>query len=143
MEIVSKSLEETGLAAQNFLNTLGSSEGTLLIALSGDLGAGKTAFVQACASILGVKSSITSPTFVIMKKYSLVGQNFKQLVHIDAYRLKNGDELNKLRFQELFNEKGNIIFLEWPENVSDALPEVKFELRFFFVDQNTRKIELP
>lgn len=93
-----------------------------LITLSGELGAGKTAFTQAAAKAFGVEDAVTSPTFVLEKIYELKNQVFKRLIHIDAYRLESGAELAPLEFDELMKESGNIIMLEWPEKVADALP---------------------
>jgi len=105
--------------------------GATLVTLSGELGAGKTAFTKEVARALGVEESVTSPTFVLEKIYSLrrrTGQlpedgAFQRLIHIDAYRLEGGRELAPLGFEELMKAPGNLILLEWPEKVADALPE--------------------
>jgi tRNA threonylcarbamoyladenosine biosynthesis protein TsaE len=95
-----------------------------LVTLSGELGAGKTAFTKAAAKALGVEETVTSPTFVLEKIYSLpAGNAFGRLIHIDAYRLESGAELAPLGFDELMRAPGNLILLEWPEKVADALPE--------------------
>ena len=70
-----------------------------VVALMGDLGAGKTTYAKAFANALGVNDHVTSPTFVIEKRYPLHNQNFSQLIHIDAYRLENADELRKLDWE--------------------------------------------
>lgn len=93
-----------------------------LVTLSGDLGAGKTAFTQAAARALGVTESVTSPTFVLQKAYDLAGQAFARLVHIDAYRLADGKELAPLAFAQTLSDRGTLVMLEWPEMVADGLP---------------------
>lgn len=99
-----------------------------LVTLSGELGAGKTAFTQAVARVLGVEEVVTSPTFVLEKIYALPrkegGQTslFARLIHIDSYRLEKGADLAPLGFDELMQDSGNLILLEWPGKVSDALP---------------------
>lgn len=94
-----------------------------LVTLSGELGAGKTAFVQEVARVLGVEETVTSPTFVLEKIYALsIGQSFARLIHIDAYRLERGADLTPLGFDELMKDTGNLILLEWPEKVADTLP---------------------
>lgn len=98
-----------------------------LVTLSGELGAGKTAFVKAVALALGIEDVVTSPTFVLEKIYILPSASgraraFKRLIHIDAYRLSSGGELAALGFDELMQDEGNLILLEWPEKVADALP---------------------
>jgi tRNA threonylcarbamoyladenosine biosynthesis protein TsaE len=96
-------------------------EGATLVTLSGELGAGKTAFTKAIAKALGVGEVVNSPTFVLEKIYTLTGQSFKRLVHIDAYRLESGAELGALGFDELMKDPENLVLLEWPERVGDAL----------------------
>lgn len=96
--------------------------GATLITLSGELGAGKTSFVQGIAGALGVPGPVTSPTFVLEKIYPLRGSVFSKLIHIDAYRLTSGDELRALGFDELMGDVQNLILLEWPEKVIDLLP---------------------
>ncbi len=103
--------------------------GATLVTLSGELGAGKTAFTQEVARALGVEETVTSPTFVLEKIYSLDSARdenagaFSRLIHIDAYRLESGRELIPLGFDELMEDAGNLILLEWPEKVADMLPE--------------------
>ena len=97
--------------------------GSTLVTLSGELGAGKTAFTKTVAHALGVEEIVTSHTFVLEKNYPLSGQLFKRLIHIDAYRLEKGEDLAPLGFDELMQDSGNLILLEWPEKVARALPE--------------------
>ncbi len=115
--------------------------GATLVTLSGELGAGKTAFVKAAAGLLGVTDSVTSPTFVLEKIYILPPYGeWKRLVHIDAYRLKNGSELGALGFDELMTDAGNLVMLEWPEIVADALPAPALALRFETLPDGSRTI---
>lgn len=121
-------LEEFEEEAARFISALvpGKRDATL-VTLSGELGAGKTAFVKAAARALGVEEAVTSPTFVLEKIYRLpraraaASPAFERLVHIDAYRLSRGSELSPLGFDELMRDAGNLILLEWPERVADAL----------------------
>jgi tRNA threonylcarbamoyladenosine biosynthesis protein TsaE len=118
------SLEELAEEANRFVNEITPAKGgATLVTLSGELGAGKTAFTKAVAKALGIEEEVTSPTFVLEKIYLLgTGAVFKRLVHIDAYRLEKGSDLVPLGFDELIQEEGNLILLEWPEKVADALP---------------------
>jgi len=115
--------------AKNFVETLAPKNAiATLVTLSGELGAGKTAFAKAVAHALGIEEVVTSPTFVLEKIYALPildrhSVSFKRLVHIDAYRLEKGTDLAPLGFDELMQDSGNLILLEWPEKVLDALPE--------------------
>lgn len=153
MLITSHSLSETEKFAENFLNNIKpNSNQATVVGLHGDLGSGKTAFVKLCAKILGIKEEITSPTFVIMKRFKIhdspwpiatqsAGQaRFKNLIHIDAYRLQKGEELEKLGWQDLVSDPKNLIMIEWPEQVSSAMLNNLIKLNFKFVDENTREI---
>ncbi len=118
------SLEELAEEANRFVNEITpATDGATLVTLSGELGAGKTAFIKAVAKALGIEEEITSPTFVLEKIYKLgTGAVFKRLVHIDAYRLEKDSDLAPLGFDELMQDEGNLILLEWPEKVAGALP---------------------
>ena len=141
VEKLSKSLDETRDLARDFLASLRASEtGATVVGLSGDLGAGKTAFTQAIARELGLTENITSPTFVLEKIYKLANQKFGRLVHVDAYRLDSGEELLKLGFQDLLDDKNNLIIIEWVERVKEILGEFR-EIDFKFIDEQTREIK--
>lgn len=133
MKKVSKSEKETKQIAKIFLNRILSgkkkSKNALVVGLSGNLGAGKTAFVQAAAKHLGVKNKVVSPTFVIVKKYVLKGKKHRHLFHLDAYRLKNERELKELGWREILENPENLVFIEWPENVRKALPQKTHRVR--------------
>lgn len=124
MEKTVHSLDEFNAEAKRFTEELTPQPtGATLVTLSGDLGAGKTAFTKAVAKTLGVSEMVTSPTFVLEKIYALPGEKaFKRLVHIDAYRLESGAELSPLGFDEVMKDSQTLVFLEWPEKVADALP---------------------
>lgn len=113
-----------------------------VLALQGDLGAGKTTFTKSLARILGVTESITSPTFVIQKTFSVSNNLFTQLIHIDSYRLDLSAELIHLGWHDLLNQKENLIVVEWPERISDILPNQYILLKFAHVDETTREVEV-
>jgi tRNA threonylcarbamoyladenosine biosynthesis protein TsaE len=124
-------------------------EGALTLTLSGDLGAGKTTFVQALAAQLGVREVVRSPTFVIQKVYELPHDStwaarcgLTHLAHIDAYRLSAGSELKQLGFSRLVHDRSTCIVLEWPEHVSAVLPDEYVALTFTVLDEHTRQIVL-
>jgi tRNA threonylcarbamoyl adenosine modification protein YjeE len=93
-----------------------------LIALQGDLGAGKTTLVQSIAMLLGVSETVQSPTFVIAKFYDTDHQDFKRLVHIDAYRIESIAELEVLGWNDLLRDPETLVIVEWPERIAEALP---------------------
>ena len=144
MKIISKSLKETEKVAKEFLAKIivKNENGASIVGLYGDLGSGKTAFTQEAAKCLGVKETVTSPTFVIEKIYKLDHQNFDHLIHIDAYRLGSGNELLNLGWEEIAKNPKNIIFIEWPEKVAEILPKDIEKIHFTFIGENSREIRL-
>lgn len=123
MEKTIASLEELEAEATALVATLTPTKYATLITLSGELGAGKTAFTKALAKAFGIEEHVTSPTFVLEKIYALSkGGAFARFAHIDAYRLKDGSELAALGFDELMSDPETVVILEWPEKVSDMLP---------------------
>ena len=115
--------EERGVIAEAILaHTTPSDTGATVIALSGDLGAGKTTLTQAIASLLGVKETVVSPTFVIAKHYSASKHGFDALVHMDAYRIESVDELGPLGWSHIVSEPRTLVVVEWPERIESALP---------------------
>lgn len=114
--------------------------GATLVTLSGDLGAGKTAFAGALAKALGIPGSVTSPTFVLEKIYAIPGGAYKRMAHIDAYRLDTGADLRPLGFDELMQDPGTLVVLEWPERVADSLPPADVAIRLAIKDADARVI---
>lgn len=114
-----------------------------MVFLSGDLGSGKTTTTKSIAKELGVEEDITSPTFVILKRYEVKRGEFKNLIHIDAYRLKNYEELRKIKFEEYMSDASNLILLEWPEMVMSE--ELKSDMNIQFTHgekEGERDVEL-
>jgi len=146
MKFISKKITDTQKFASEVMakleNEYRERNQVLLICLFGNLGAGKTAWVSACAEYLGVKEHVTSPTFVILKNYDLNNRIFKRLIHIDAYRLERTEELLNLGWKEIIADKGNIIFLEWPERVSEILPKDSVKIYLNHLGENEREIKI-
>ena len=120
-EIEVNTLEETKALAQRIADLLPRPS---LITLSGDLGAGKTTFTKSLGKELGVKSTINSPTFTILKSYRMA--DGAPLHHIDAYRLEGASQ--DLGFEDCFDE--GITVVEWSEFIQDQLPEDRLSLSF-------------
>ena len=129
---------------KRFINTLTPQKTATVIGLYGDLGAGKTTFTKALADVLGVTCTVTSPTFVIEKIYAVknkkTSNNFFHLVHIDAYRLKDGDELKKLDWETIVSDSGNLIVVEWADRIEELLPQNTKKVFFQVIGKNTRNI---
>lgn len=146
MKRVAKNRKETAQIAGMFLrNLLGKKKraGALVVGLSGNLGAGKTAFVRATAKHLKIKETINSPTFVIIKKYSIKKPDTRNfLFHIDAYRLKNERELLALGWDEIIKDSNNLVFIEWPERVAAVIPKHAKRVFILPLKGNQRSIRL-
>jgi tRNA threonylcarbamoyladenosine biosynthesis protein TsaE len=112
---------------------LRSKEGAIVLGLVGDLGGGKTTFLQGFAKGLGIKQKVLSPTFVIQKRFG----NF---YHIDAYRLKDHKDILELDFEKIILDPKNIVAIEWPEKIKKVLPKNTIYIEFKFIDEKTREI---
>ncbi|HUW71934.1 MAG TPA: tRNA (adenosine(37)-N6)-threonylcarbamoyltransferase complex ATPase subunit type 1 TsaE [Candidatus Humimicrobiaceae bacterium] len=114
----------------------------LVIGLEGDLGGGKTTFLQGFAKGLGIREKILSPTFIIFRRFEIKGLNFKNFCHIDCYRIKKPREILGLGFKEAFSNPQNIITVEWAKRIRQILPKNVIILKFQFIDKTTRKITI-
>ncbi len=150
MRTISKSISQThklaeGLAKKilkNQENRHRMSVNAVVVALQGDLGAGKTTFTQGFAKALGIKEKITSPTFTIMKNYKPQTTNYKLMAHIDSYRLEGEKDLLELGWKELIEDPKNIILIEWPEKVKKTLPKNTIWIKFGHKSEKERVVDI-
>lgn len=117
-----------------------------VIGLVGDLGAGKTTFTRFVAEELGVREEVKSPTFILVREYSaspgVAGRNIRKLVHADAYRLENEDELWAIGFDDLADDPESVVIVEWADKVPSLRDYSTYrELRFSFGEGEKRIIE--
>ena len=141
LEIVTKSkleTQKTGFVLASVLEP--TSNHALTIALEGNLGSGKTTFIQGLAKGLKVKENVLSPTFLILKEFSIIASGLKNFYHIDAYRLKNPNELLELGFKDLIKNPENLIVIEWADKIKKILPKNILNIRFINLGKNQRKI---
>lgn len=134
------SAEETQKIAEELAKSL---KGGEIFILTGDLGAGKTTFIQGLAKGMGVENPITSPTFVLMKQYK--GLEGKRLIHVDCYRAES-DKISdsfkeELGLDEIFEDKKNIVVIEWGERILSLLPENAIQIKFEYLGENKRIIK--
>ncbi len=134
------SLQEFQVAVDSWFTELKPNQNeATVIALSGDLGVGKTTLVQRLAQLLGNTVPVTSPTFTIAQFYRGVTHPvWQQLVHIDAYRLDSYAELEKIQFETYKKEKTNLICIEWPELV--GLESFDYKISIEHGDTNEDRI---
>lgn len=112
-----------------------------IFCLHGNLGAGKTTFIQGAAKALKIKNKILSPTFVIMKDFPLSKKfAFKRFYHIDCYRIEKPEEILALGFKNIAKNPQNLIFIEWPERIKKIIPRNSVWLEFEIKGKNQRQI---
>ncbi|MDO8523867.1 MAG: tRNA (adenosine(37)-N6)-threonylcarbamoyltransferase complex ATPase subunit type 1 TsaE [bacterium] len=110
-----------------------------VVGLQGELGAGKTTFVQAVAKAFGVSEPVASPTFVIAQAYPIDREPFSRLVHVDAYRL-SPEEKDTVGWRGYADEPENLILVEWPERLPSGMSPLGTLLTFAVSGENTREI---
>ena len=108
-----------------------------VMAFNGEMGAGKTTFITALCTALGVKGSISSPTYSIINQYETVGG--KTIYHMDWYRLKSADEAIATGVEEPLYS-GDLCLVEWPQNASALLPEDTLRITIRVLDSRTREL---
>ncbi|MBZ9578669.1 tRNA (adenosine(37)-N6)-threonylcarbamoyltransferase complex ATPase subunit type 1 TsaE [Patescibacteria group bacterium] len=148
LEVLTKSPTQTKklgkILAGEFLKT--SRKKALVLGLIGDLGGGKTTFLQGFARGLGIKEKILSPSFVIMKKFRVPVANIpcqiSNFYHFDCYRIEKPKEILNLGFKEIISDPRNIVTIEWADHITKILPKDTKILKFKFVDRKTRKITI-
>jgi tRNA threonylcarbamoyladenosine biosynthesis protein TsaE len=121
-KIVTRSPEETHRVARELLETL---EPGAVLALHGELGAGKTCFVQGLALALGIRRAVSSPTFTLINEYASAGM---RLHHVDLYRVRDSLEALNLGLDDYIHGDG-ITAIEWAERVADLLPATTIHIR--------------
>ena len=136
MKKISKSAEETQRIAEDFSKTLKSGDILMLI---GELGAGKTCFVQGLAHGLGVseKTYVRSPSFALINEYK--GKSL-DLYHFDFYRLENPSDLDTIGVDEYLFGNG-VCAIEWADRFPEAFPDNSYEINFQILDDETRELE--
>ena len=119
-----------GLLARELLRRPPQHRGALVVGLVGDLGAGKTTFVQGFAQGAGIRRRLVSPTFIIFRRYPLRKKRFDALVHVDAYRITKRTELRPLGFQSLLADSRALVIVEWADHIRASLPKDILWVRF-------------
>ncbi|HEX9696794.1 MAG TPA: tRNA (adenosine(37)-N6)-threonylcarbamoyltransferase complex ATPase subunit type 1 TsaE [Actinomycetota bacterium] len=135
LECRSRSPEDTRAIAAAVAGVLAPGD---VLALSGDLGAGKTCFVQGAARALGVTEHVSSPSFVLVREYP---SGRIPILHIDVYRLANLQELVDLGYEEFLDPK-QIVMIEWGDAVGPLLPADYLQIEFHALGDDERMIEL-
>ena len=136
-KLLTNSFSETQKLGEDFAKTLHGGE---VIALYGDLGSGKTTFVQGLAKGLGIEQRIISPTFIIMRTYDVLHSTVKNFYHVDLYRIETEHDVEGLGLLELMNDPQNIVVIEWPDKLENLLPEKRIDFVFKYLGDDKREI---
>ena len=137
--MISKSTRETKDFAKNLINNL---KGPTVLALEGELGAGKTTFVQGIAEQLGIEKRVLSPTFVFLRSYGLKNTKFKKFHHFDLYRCRSLEDVKSIGFEEVLGDEDSLVVIEWPEVARTLLPTNTRWIKISKIGENEREIEV-
>ena len=140
MQNVTNNEQETKECARTFAKSLELGNGPVILLLHGDLGAGKTTFVQGLAEGLGVEAQLTSPTFTVVQEYLV--PDGRTLYHMDAYRLDETTDLEALGFHDMTTDQNALVAIEWPEKIPQAKLEGATTIDFSEIDKDKREISI-
>lgn len=132
--VVTHSAKETEAMAAAFAELLPPDH---ILTLEGDLGVGKTTFVRGLARGLGIHDEITSPSFALLHVY----QGKRQLLHIDAYRLKQSSQFDDLMVWDIVQSPWNMV-VEWPEKIADRLPAGHWKMKAAIIAEGSHRFTL-
>ena len=115
-----------------------------IVLLYGELGAGKTTFTQGLAKGLGIKKRIISPTFVIVRTYRIMNHELRimNMYHVDLYRTETENDLRGVGIEDVLHDKEGVVIIEWSEKMGKLLPKKRWEIRFQYENDQTRKITI-
>jgi len=138
--INSEETEKLGFLTAKKVLALAYSEKALVLALDGELGAGKTTFLKGFAKGLGINKKIQSPTFILMNRFPLKDKKFANFYHFDCYRIENEKEMDCLDFNDVLDKKTNIVCIEWASKIKNILPKKAINIDFKVGNGNERVI---
>lgn len=135
--VVTNSADDTKFLAAKTAADLQSGD---CLCLWGELGAGKTTFIQGLAAVFGIYR-LTSPTYVLLSQYDL-DPHFKirTLYHFDLYRLEDVGELRSVNFEEVLSDPDGLVLIEWPDRLGERLPAKRLDITFKITSPNQREI---
>ena len=134
IDLVTRAPDETRDAAAALAELLAPGD---VVNLTGELGAGKTAFVQGAARALGVEGPVASPTFVLVREY----RGHMPIYHVDVYRLDRLQEVHDLGFEDLLDPAG-VVFVEWGDAVEALLPDSHLRIELASEEEDTRRLRV-
>lgn len=143
VEIITNNAKETFELGQKIgKDLISNSQKGRIVCLYGDLGSGKTVFSQGLAKSFGISDLVPSPTFIIVRHYSIPVKVGFTFFHIDLYRLENMQEIANLGLSEIFSNPNNFIAVEWAEKLDKLLSKQRIDVKFTILDGSRRKIDI-
>lgn len=124
---LTKSAEETIALGKKTGQNLQKGE---IVCLYGELGSGKTTFIQGLAAGLGIDKRLISPTFIILRTYEIKNQTSKTLCHVDLYRIHSEDDIKGIGLDEIIKNGEDIVAVEWAEKLRGLLPKKRIDIHF-------------
>lgn len=134
IDLLSRAPDETRKSAAALAELLVPGD---VVSLAGELGAGKTAFVQGAARAMGVQEPVVSPTFVLVREY----RGEVPIYHVDVYRLDRLQEVHDLGFED-FLDPGGVVFVEWGDAIEALLPDSHLRVELTSDDDETRRLRI-
>ena len=138
---IAKNFKETQKLAESFVKKF---KGGDLLALYGNLGSGKTTFVQGLARGFGIKKRIISPTFIIVRSYEISSKykvlSIEYFYHIDLYRVEDQNDIKNLGIEDIINNPQNIVVIEWAKKMQNLLTKKRWDIEIEDLGGNKRKI---
>ncbi len=146
-QIFTLSAKETKKVGRDFANRLKAVHPrSIVLALVGDLGSGKTTFVQGLAEGLEIKEKIISPTFILQRQYEIPKSKSKitNFYHIDLYRLEGDieNEITKIGLKDTWGKPENVVVVEWADKARKSIPASAIWITFEQIDEDMRKISI-
>ena len=141
MQSVSHSPRETQKIAAALAKKIAGRRGPVIITLRGELGAGKTTFVQGFVRALGIHARVKSPTFLLIRHYPIKTTG-RAVYHVDCYRVMKWQDLRPLDIQAILKDSRNIVLIEWPERIKPILPKKKTQIVLHHKTPRTRSISI-
>jgi tRNA threonylcarbamoyladenosine biosynthesis protein TsaE len=134
------SADETKQIARELARSL---QGGDIMCFYGALGSGKTTFMQGVGEELGEISHILSPTFIIMRSYTLPShKSINKLYHFDLYRLSDEKEIRNLGIEDIMGQENSLVAIEWPEKMGSLLPQKRIDIKCEYLTDRKRKISI-
>lgn len=147
LHIITKTASETSSLGKALAQKIigirkeGTATQATALCLYGELGSGKTTFVQGFAKAFGLTQRLLSPTFIIVRRYN-ISKIFRSLIHIDLYRMNTTKDIQEIGLTEMLADPSAIILIEWADRIGSHLPQKRIDIRFSVLEDGKRKVSI-